>query len=233
MTTFLTRLFDNAGDYLKMLPALLVPRRDRGPIDSVAALTDFVASRAAYHAQKTLYGYVKARMGIRYPAMFEDASIIASLNIAKMNVLAACLSDLTLYAVAHATQNAAIANQDRAALALRIYRDGLATNTTEAASEFSAAEAFAGFSQRLESIDWRAALKPESFTESPKALLRWAPIADKLKKFDSEIVANSATFAWRDIREQFRKRLRADAVSADWRAQLAIGRDGSISDSDR
>ena len=57
--------------------------------------------------------------------------------------------------------------------------------------------------------------------ESPAALVRWAPIADKLKKFDSEIVENSVKFAWRDIREQFNKRLDAAAVAADWTRQPA------------
>ena len=223
MATTLKTLLKSAGDYLKMLPALLVPRRDRGPIETTAALAEFVATRAAYHAQRTLYSYVKARMGIRYPAMFEDAQIAASLNIAKMNTFAACLSDLTLYAVAHATQGKAIANGDRADLALRIYRDGLAANAAEAPPEFSAEDAIAAFSQRLESLDWRAALKPENFTESPQAVLRWAPIADRLKRYDREIVTNSAMFAWNDIRENFGKRLNADAVSADLRRQIAVG----------
>ncbi|MFA6264855.1 MAG: hypothetical protein WC670_03950 [Pseudolabrys sp.] len=212
-----------AGGYLKLLPSLLVPRRDREPIDSVAALTDFIATRAAYHGQKTLYSYVKARMGIRYPAMFEDAKIIASLNIAKMHVFAACLSDLDIYAVAQATNEKAIGSDDRAALALRIYRAALAANVGEAPPEFLPDEAIAAFSKRLESTDWRAALAPESFTASPDAVLRWAPIAEKLKRYDGEIVTNSVTFAWRDIREQFRKRLNAEAVSADLRRQIAAG----------
>ncbi|MCW5688357.1 MAG: hypothetical protein KIT76_07415 [Pseudolabrys sp.] len=219
----LTRLLENAGEYAKMLPALLLRKRDRAPIDSTAALAEFVATRAAFHAQKTLYSYVKARMGIRYPAMFEDANIIASLNIAKMNVFAACLSDLTLYAVAHATHEKAIGNEDRAALALRIYREGIGTNAGEAPPEFSADDAVAAFAQRLEGLDWRAALKPENFTESPQAVLRWAPIADRLKRYDREIVTNSAMFAWNDIREQFGKRIDAAAVSADLRGQIAGG----------
>ena len=223
MATILKTLLERAGDYLKMLPALLVPRRDRGPIETTAALGDFVATRAAYHAQKTLYSYVKARMGIRYPAMFQDANIAASLNIAKMHTFAACLSDLTLYAVAHATHGKAIANGDRADLALRIYRGSLGANAAETPPEFSADDAIAAFSQRLEDTDWRAALKPESFTESPQAILRWAPIADRLKRYDREIVTNSAMFAWNDIREQFGKRLDADAISADLRRQIAAG----------
>ena len=56
-------------------------------------------------------------------------------------------------------------------------------------------------------------------TRSPRALLRWAPIEDKLKKFDGEIVENSVKFSWRDIREQFQKRIDGAAVCADWSRQ--------------
>jgi hypothetical protein len=73
------------------------------------------------------------------------------------------------------------------------------------------------FARRLAETDWRrGALQPENFTCSPRALVRWAPIADNLKKFDSEIIENSVKYAWRDIREQFRNRINGDAVSADW-----------------
>jgi len=221
MSTMFKNLIENAGGILKMLPALLMSQRDRGPIDSVAKLADFTISRAAYHGQKTLYSYVKARMGIRYPAMFHDDSIIASLNIAKMYVYAACLSDLTVYTVAHATHQKAIGNDDRVALALRVYQGGLAANAAEAPPQFDAGEAVAVFKQRLADLDWRAALQPDIFTESPKAILRWAPIADRLKRYDGEIVTNSATFAWNDIREQFGKRIDANAVSADLRREIA------------
>jgi len=58
-------------------------------------------------------------------------------------------------------------------------------------------------------------LQPANFTRSPAALLRWAPIADRHKKFDAEIVENSLKFAWIDIREQFARRLDADAIARE------------------
>ena len=47
-------------------------RFDKSPIQTVEALTDFVETRAAYVAQTSLYGYLKTRMGTRYPHMFRD-----------------------------------------------------------------------------------------------------------------------------------------------------------------
>ena len=183
----------------------------------MAALEDFVATRSAYLAQKTLYGYVKTRMGIRYPAMFEDKNIIASLNIAKMHVFAACLSDLTIYAVATALHGRPLGNVARQEMARRCYAVGLRGNTGGAPAEFSAQDCIDEFDRRLAETDWpHGARQPKNFTRSPRALFRWAPIEDKLKNFDSEIIENSVKYAWRDIREQFQKRLNSEAVAADW-----------------
>jgi hypothetical protein len=213
---------EKAADFLRGAAGLLWTRRDTTPIASVAALEDFVATRSAYLAQKTLYGYVKTRMGIRYPAMFEDKNIIASLNIAKLHVFAACLSDLTVFAVATALDRLAVGNDDRQAMARRCYAAGLREIIPDTPAEFSAQDYIGEFDHRLVETDWqRGARQPENFTRSPRALFRWAPIEDKLKNFDREIVENSVKFAWRDIREQFNKRLNAAAVAADWAGRTA------------
>ncbi len=199
---------------------LLSTRRETAPIDSVAKLEDFVGSRAAYVAQKTLYGYVKARMGIRYPAMFENDDVAASLNLAKLNVFAACLSDLTVYAVGNALYDRPVGNDAREALARRCYQAALCEIVGAEPVQFSTQDAIDQFERRLIDVDWRkGAREPENFTASPRALFRWSPIADELKQFDTEIVENSIKFAWRDIREQFRKRIDAAAVGEDWSRQ--------------
>jgi hypothetical protein len=213
-------IWQRAGTFLRGAAGLLWTRRERAPIDSVAALDGFVTTRSSYIAQKTLYGYVKTRMGTRYPAMFEDKSIIASLNIAKLQVFAACLSDLTIYAVATALHKRPVGNDSRQELARRCYAAGLRETAAGAPAEFSAQDCIDEFDRRLTETDWqRGALLPENFTRSPRALLRWAPIEDKLKKFDGEIVENSVKFSWRDIREQFQKRIDGAAVCADWSRQ--------------
>jgi hypothetical protein len=213
----MTSFSEKAAEFLRGAAGMLMPRRDEGPVDSVAALERFVATRSAYIAQKTLYGYVKTRMGIRYPAMFEDKNIIASLNIAKMHVFAGCLSDLTIYSVATVLHRCAVGNDAREALARRCYAAGLRENTADAPAQFSPQDCLGEFDRRLADTDWqRGALTPENFTSSPLALMRWAPIEGKLKDFDREIVINSVKFAWRDVREQFHKRTDGSAVAADW-----------------
>ena len=112
-----------------------------------------------------------------------------------------------------------VGNDERQAMALRCYEAGLRQTVGEAPGQFPANDYIDEFKRRLAQTDWRVgALKPENFTASPGALVRWAPIADKLKKFDAEIVENSVKFSWREIREQFRKRI--DARGA-WRRLVA------------
>ncbi len=213
LTSILKKVIETAPEALR----LMTFRLDRDPVDSVDSLEKFVATRSAFVAQKTLYGYVKTRMGIRYPVMFEDPNIIHSLNIAKMHVFAACLSDFAIYAVGMALHGQPVGNEQRIALARRCFSAGMNNNLEGAPSEFRPQESIAEFGRRLEQTEWvNAALQPDNFTESPAALQRWAPIAEELKRFDAEIVQNSVKFAWRDIREVFRKRLNAAAVSADW-----------------
>ena len=77
-------------------------RLDSGPLETVDELSSFVATRSAFIAQKTLYGYLKTRMGTRYPSMFEDDVFVSSIDIAKMHVFAGCLSDLALFAASRA-----------------------------------------------------------------------------------------------------------------------------------
>ena len=190
-------------------------RRDTGPIDSEAAVARFVAGHAAFVAQKTLYGYLKTRMGTRYPSMFEDDVFTRSVDIAKMNVYAACLSDLSIFAVAHALADGSD-DARRRELARHCVVEALAENAAGAPPEFAAGAAIESFFRRLDGIDWAdGALSRDNFTESPKALYRWAPIAPELKEQDADIVQNSISFAWSEVRQSYLRRLDPAAVQAD------------------
>lgn len=208
------------GGLLQRVFGLFRLRIDRAPITSAEQLREFVSTRAAFVAQTTLFGYVKRRMGINYPAMFHEPLLLESLNIAKMHCFAAGLSDLTIFGVAAGTRGQPLANDERAAMARYIYESSLQEGAKEAPEKYSPQESIAVFSRRLELADWAGtAWKPDVFTESVAALMRWAPIADHLKKLDAEIVENSVKFAWRDVREQFHKRINPAALSADWKAR--------------
>ncbi len=195
---------------------LLGDRRSAGRICSIADLRDFAATRAAFVAQKTLFGYVQTRMGMEYARAFQEKVFATSLNIAKMHVFAACLSDIVIYAVAQALTGSRFDNETRCAVARHCFRSAIEDNTKLAPTLHWASDAIEEFDARLADTIWDAgALTPENFTRSPLALVRWAPIAPELKRHDTEIVENSIKFTWLGIREDFRRRLDRDAVASD------------------
>jgi hypothetical protein len=206
------------AEYWRLFASGFNFRRHAGPLDTFEKIEDFAISRSAYIAQRSLYGYVKTRMGTRYPDMFKDDNIIRSLNIAKMHVYAACLSDLTIWTVATAFTRIEMPDSVRMSLAERIFKNGLEQNLDPSVSEFSIAEAVDAFARRVHSVDWRGnARTRDVFTASPAGVIKWAPIADSLKKYDVESVENSVKFSWNNIREQFNKRLNAEAITEQGR----------------
>jgi hypothetical protein len=211
-------LLRKVGSILPIFLDRLTVRRDSGPIDSVENTARFVSTRAAFIAQKTLYGYLKTRMGTRFPTMFENDDFVVSIDIAKLHVYAGCLSDLALYATVHGLPQAAVEPEQRRALALRCFAQGLADNAEKAAGveAFSAAETQAAFERRLAFWDWDSGPRGvDIFSESPAALVRWAPIAPELKRHDRQIVENSIKFKWQEIRRDFERRIDPDALAAE------------------
>jgi hypothetical protein len=197
--------------------ARLSIRRDYAPLDTVERLFQFVSTRSALVAQKKLYGYLKERMGLRYPKEFENDAFVRSIDIAKMQVFAASLSDLTVFAMAHMSANTDINEVERRAMAIACYAAAMRDNAGEAPDQASLKQWTDDFRARADAVHWANVAAGESpFTESPKALYRWAPIADELKKYDREIVENSIRFAWNEVTQDYRKRIDAAAVVRDW-----------------
>lgn len=193
-----------------------MPKRERHPIASTADLRHFISTRASVIAQKTLYGYLRTRIGTRYPEAFKEPDFARSIDIAKLHVFAACLSDLAVHAVARALIDPRINDATRRALATACLQAGLDANAGSFVDGFSRAEAEGAHEIRVARIDWgRAAASGGRFDASPAALVRWAPIAPALKQYDVEIVENSVRFAWQEIRVDFERRLDAAAIAAE------------------
>jgi hypothetical protein len=188
-------------------------RADAAPIDTVERVEHFAATRAALIAQKKLYGYLKERMGVRYPTVFQDEIFAQSIDVAKLEVFAACLADLTCFCVAAATATPTFDNAGREAMARACFRHGVAFNG-ETASEAQRERWIESFEARLGRTVWTGGEGGRHFTESPAALIRWAPIADELKRLDREIVENSLRYAWIEIRTDYMARIDPAAIAA-------------------
>lgn len=188
-------------------------RSRREPITDRAGLVYFLDTRASYMAQASLYGYLRTRAGQRYPELFDDDPFVVSINIAKWHIWLACLSDLTVYAGSRIVLQAPREIERAGQLVQSALEEILARTGTpdEADTEFPAhAERVR---ERVARTDWLAVGDDEAaFTESPGALVRWAPIIDELKQLDEDIVRNSVRFRWQEVRRDFCADLDARAV---------------------
>jgi hypothetical protein len=197
------------------LRALLGRRRRVEPVHDGDALRRFLQTRSSYVAQMTLYGYLRTRAGVRFPELFDDDGFVTSVNIAKWHVWLACLADLAAYAGGMLRRQAGAPEAEVGGLICRLVDEILSETGTphDAGPEFGA---HAGrVRARLRLCDWSAQTDDAGpFTESPAALVYWAPIADELKVYDEEIVRNSVRFRWQEIRQQLRLVLDARSVLA-------------------
>jgi hypothetical protein len=212
----MTSLLMRGSAVLREVASLFRARRETWPIDSLKELERFVRTRSAFIAQKKLYGYLKTRMGTRYATVFENEVFMQSVNIAKMHIFASCLSDMTVHAVARATAGSGIDHDRRVAVAMDCYRAGIAESGGEPPEPGAAERWIDAFEQRLRDVAWEnIAAGGDAFVTSPKALVRWAPIADELKRYDAEIVRNSVRFAWIEVIQDFRKRCNVEKLAAE------------------
>lgn len=211
-------ILEKAQEAGRVLAGLFGLKARSQPLDTVATFEHFVSARSAFVAQKKLYGYLKTRMGTRYPSMFEDDQFIASINIAKAHIFAACLSDMTIFAVADVGAQGRLSRDEKDMLAHRCHSSGLRDNAEQLAHAGAEQEWRSAFEARIEGLHWdNAAAGGNVFDTSPAALVEWAPIAPQLKAYDREIVENSLKFAWIEIRRGYRKRVDREAVAADFR----------------
>ena len=182
-------------------------------IDDAAALADFVARHSAFVAQSALFGYVKTRSGFEYFRLFDDAVFVASLNVAKWNIFAVCVGDLSVFCGAHVFRRTAVGQgaltKCMGGVVARVFDEhGM---PAEAGADY--ARLVQKSSARVAAASWADLSDNESaFMESPQALVHWAPIADEHKRHDAAIVRNSVEFKWKATRDEFRRCLRPDAI---------------------
>lgn len=188
-------------------------RRRVEPIIDSATLREFLETRANYVAQTSLYGYLRTRAGQLYPQLFDNDEYVKSINIAKWYVWLACLSDLAVYAGGLLNQRSNV-SQDKIGTLMQGLVAAILENTGTPAG---AGDDFAAQAERVRArvagCNWTDVCDDDtSFSESPIALVRWAPIVDTLKELDEEIVKNSVRFRWQEVRRDLREYLDAEAV---------------------
>ena len=188
--------------YLFALFKAFVPNKKLASLDD---LEYFIQSKSAWVSQVTLYNYLKTRMGTRYVLHFENDEFMKSVNLAKWNIYAVALQDLTFFTFSYLKANFNYQDVDKAKeIFLKILDDEILNKMPEDIIE----EAKINFDQRLQKIDWNIYFNDLPFNPSALSLYKWAPIAEELKTLDRKIVLNSVILKWDIVKKEFKERVK-------------------------
>ena len=178
------------------------------PNKKLASLEDleyFIQSKSAWVSQVTLYSYLKTRMGTRYVLHFENDEFMKSVNLAKWNIYAVALQDLTFFTFSYLKANFNYQDVDKAKeIFLKILDDEILNKMPKDIIE----EAKKNFDQRFQKIDWNIYFNDLPFNPSALSLYKWAPIAEELKTLDRKIVLNSVILKWDIVKKEFKERVK-------------------------
>ena len=173
-------------------------------IKNLDDLEYFIQARSAWVSQVTLYGYLKTRMGTRYVLHFENDEFMSSVNLAKWNIYAVALQDLTFFTFSYLKANF---NFDKVDSANEIFLKILDDEISNKMPLDIIQEAKKNFAERFQNINWDNYYNDLPFNPSALALYKWAPIAEDLKNLDRKIVLNSVILKWDIVRKEFRERI--------------------------
>ena len=193
--------FSDFKVYLFGLFKAFIPKKK---LKDLNALEEFIQTKSAWVTQVTLYNYLKTRMGTRYVLHFENDEFMNSVNLAKWNIYAVSLQDLTFYVFSYLKikfnyQDLEKANQ--------IFNNILDDEISNGMPENIMEEAKKNFDERLKKINWDNQINDYPFNTSALSLYQWAPIADELKTLDRKIVLNSMILKWDIIKKEFDERI--------------------------
>ena len=194
--------FNDFKIYLFSLFKAFIPKRKIKNFDD---LENFIQSKSAWVSQVTLYNYLKTRMGTRYVLHFENDKFMESVNLAKWNMYAVALQDLTFFTFSNLKANF---NYQGMKNAEEIFFKILDDETSNKMPLDVIEEAKRSFNERLESINWDTYHNDLPFNPSALSLFKWAPIADELKKLDRKIVLNSVILKWDVVKKEFKERVK-------------------------
>jgi len=188
--------------YVFALFKAFIPKKKISNLDE---LEDFIQSKSAWVTQVTLYGYLKTRMGTRYVLHFENDEFMKSVNLAKWNIYAISLQDLTFFSFSYLKTNL---NYQGLENAKEVFSKILDSESANKMPLDIIEEARNNFDERLQKINWDNYCNDLPFNSSALSLYKWAPIADELKKLDRKIVLNSVILKWDIIKKEFSERVK-------------------------
>ena len=187
--------------YLFALFKAFIPKKK---INNLDELENFIQTKSAWVSQVTLYSYLKTRMGTRYVLHFENDVFMASVNLAKWNIYATALQDLTFFVFSYLKNNSSFSEIGKAKeIFFKILDDEVSNKMPLDIIE----KAKRNFDERFQKINWESYYNDLPFNPSALSLYEWAPIAEDLKVLDRKIVLNSVILKWDVVKKEFKERI--------------------------
>ena len=199
------KLKDLKFEYLKeyFIPFLKYFKKTK-KIENYSDLKEFIQKKSAWVSQVTLYGYLKTRMGTRYVLHFENDEFMKSVDLAKWNIYAVALQDLTFFTFSYLKAVKQYEDINKAKeIFLKILDDESLNNMPSNIIE----DTKNNFNERFEKVNWETYYNDLPFNPSALSLYKWAPISEELKTLDRKIVLNSVILKWNVIKKEFKERL--------------------------
>ena len=193
---------DDFKVYLFSLFKAFIPKKKITNLDD---LENFIQTKSAWVSQVTLYSYLKTRMGTRYVLHFDNDEFIGSVNLAKWNIYATALQDLTFFTFSYLKVNFNYEDLEKSQeIFLKILDDEISNKMPLDVIE----NAKKDFDARIQGISWDDYCYDLPFNPSALSLYKWAPIADELKTLDRKIVLNSVILKWDVVKKEFIERVK-------------------------
>jgi hypothetical protein len=188
----------------------------RNRVSDRAGLVTEIGAGAAFLAQGSGFSYIRARSGTMGPRLMQDAGFGRGMERCKWEGFAAAAGDLILIVEGGLRPRAATGPGFWQAL----YRDVLAAHPVpEHRPDWS--DRIAGFEGRLAA---HLAAPPRGIEDichhSAEVILEFAPVEDRIRALDHEMVTNNVKFRFIEHVDGLRKRL-------DWAALAEIATAGA------
>ena len=168
-------------------------------------------------SQVTLYTYVRARAGTRFPKLFQNDDFLTSLRIVRWHIYGAAICDLGLFAIAQLKRDAGLSSKIAQELAI-VMRNGILKYYDQDDIDPKDFAAIGDTGKQCATFaNWEVIADGSAAFQSSSDAVFWvAPIADELKVNDEEIVRNSIHLRWIGVRRDLKELIRPAPILADW-----------------
>jgi hypothetical protein len=129
---------------------------------------------------------------------------MSSVNLAKWNIYAVALQDLTFFTFSYLKANY---NYNETNNAQEIFMKILDDETSNKMPLDIIEKTKKNFNERYQKMNWEKYYNDLPFNPSALSLYEWAPIAEDLKTLDRKIVLNSVILKWDIVKKEFKERV--------------------------